>query len=210
MNHTEAANIVREQWEKVVGRPATKPEILFTMAVAWLETQYGRVGQHGKLAEQGKYNWANVERPREGDTCPEGWAAGIDWEEKGGNRPVCFRVFASDAEAAAELIRNLAKRHWPVVKAIADEGTPEAVAHAMKVAPAYYTGDEALYAKFLRNAIVTIGKGLEAEQSGVTLPIAQASKPPSSSIGLQLMIGGIIGVVAVRRFVVGAARVKQS
>lgn len=160
VSHTQAADIIKAEWPKVWGRPPTHNEIIFTQAIAWLETNYGRAGQHGKLAEQGQYNWANIEKARSGDVCPEGWAPGIDQ----GN--VCFRVYPSDEEAARGLIEKLTKSHWPVIAAM-QEGSPEAVARAMKVKPAYYAADEALYAKAIRNSLSVMKQSPDAAPRSV-------------------------------------------
>lgn len=160
VTHAQAADIIRNQWFAVHGRSPTHNEIVFTQAVAWLETNYGRAGQHGKLAEQGKYNWANIEKRRTGDTCEEGWAPGVDQ----GN--VCFRVYPTDEEAARGLIQKLTKSHWPVIAAM-QEGTPQAVAHAMKASPAYYTADESLYATAIANALRNMGETPQAAPRSV-------------------------------------------
>ncbi len=92
--------------------------------------------------------------------------------------PVCFRAFPSDVEAAAYFISVLTKGHWPVVAAM--EGSPEDVARAMRVPPAYYAGpagteDEkaAYYAKAITNAIHAIGSSPPpaASASGISLPV---------------------------------------
>ena len=179
--HAQAAAIIREEWPKIHGREATNNEVLFTQAVALLETGYGRAGQHGEFAKQGLFNWANIEKIRQGDTCEPGWVAGKDQ----GN--VCFRVYPSDNEAASALIKTLTTRHWPVIEAIRDEATPEAVAHAMKVKPAYYAADEALYAKAIGNAIKSIGQPIQ--QSKAQEAATTAAK--SISTGTTLAVGGI-------------------
>lgn len=181
LSHATADKIIREEWQKVHGRPPTENEVMFTQAVAWLETNYGRAGQHGKFAEQGLYNWANIEKKRTGDTCPEGWVAGKDQGD------VCFRVFPTDNEAASALISTLTKRHWPVLQAMADPGTPEAIAHAMKVAPAYYGADEALYAKAIANSLRAMGKSPNMPSAAPKAVAANLTK----SAWPKLAIGGL-------------------
>lgn len=180
LSHATADKIIREEWVKVHGRQPTENEVMFTQAVAWLETNYGRAGQHGKLADQGLYNWANIEKKRTGETCEPGWAPGKDQGD------VCFRVYPTDNEAANGLIVTLTKRHWPVLQAMADPGTAEAVAHAMKVAPAYYGADEALYAKAISNSLRAMGKTPNA-----TLPPAAPKEVAATtkSFGKELVIG---------------------
>jgi hypothetical protein len=150
--HTQAYAIIRDEWPAVFDRLPTNNEILFTQAVAYLETGYGRIGQHGKLAAQGLYNWANIEKQAvPGEDPPEGWAAGIDSAQN-----VWFQVFPSDNLAARALIRTLMKRHWPTLQAAADPATPEAFAHAMKAPPAYYSAPEDKYAAAIRNSLAAI------------------------------------------------------
>lgn len=182
VSHAQAADIIRNQWFAVHGRSPSHNEIIFTQAVAWLETNYGRAGQHGKLAANGQYNWANIEKARSGDVCPEGWAPGVDQ----GN--VCFRVYPSDEEAARGLIEKLTKSHWPVIAAM-QEGTPEAVAKAMKVKPAYYAADEALYARAIQNSLNVM------KQSPVAAPRSVAAVTKSH--------GPIIAIGSVAAFAFG-------
>lgn len=181
LSHATADAIIREEWQKIYGRPPTENEVMFTQAVAWLETNYGRAGQHGKFAEQGLYNWANIEKRRVGDTCEPGWVAGKDQGD------VCFRVFPTDNEAAAALITTLTKRHWPVLQAMENPGTPEAVAAAMKVKPAYYGADEALYAKAIANSLRAMGKTPNMPSAAPKVVAANLTK----SLGTKLAIGGI-------------------
>lgn len=157
MTHAEAAQIIRAAWRKVHGTDPSDLDVLFVQAVSWLESHYGRhPGQHANWASQGLYTWGNIERiPNKDGSCPDGYYPGKD----AGNAR-CFLLRHSDAEAAEDVVRNLTKRHWPVAAAIQSEGTPEAVAHAMKVAPAYYEAPEAKYAAGLRNAIKAIGQNL--------------------------------------------------
>lgn len=166
LTHAAANQILRDEWTKVWGRPATDAEIMFIQAVAWLETNYGRAGQFASWPDDGDYNWANLEKTPDADgTCPVGWRLGKD----GGNDR-CFRVFASDNEAANALIKNLTKRHWPTVEAIASEGTAEAMAHAMKAAPAYYEASELAYASALKNAINAFGLPQPPQPSRIIPP----------------------------------------
>lgn len=157
LSHGEAREILQTAWRLNHGRYPTETELLYTQAVALLETGYGRAGQFGALAARGQYNWGALERRRLADgTCPEGTAPGSDVGQ------VCFYVFDSDLHAATAFVRNLTKRHWPTVQAM--QGSPEDVARAMRVSPAYYSGypgtEESkvnFYATAIRNAIRRIG-----------------------------------------------------
>lgn len=177
LSHAEANRIVREQFEDVVGRPATDLEAIYIQAVAWCESNYGRAdGQHSRWIDQGLYNWANIEKGTNADGgCDPGWVPGKD----GG--PRCFRVFQSDDEAAEALISNLTKRHWPVLQSIAREGTAQGVAHAMAAAPSYYypatQTDENRYANCLRGAVNEIKKHLSPSDQ----PVIPPSKARESS-----------------------------
>jgi len=204
LSHTQAAQIVKEEWRKIWDREPSKLETLYMLAVAWLETHYGRIGQHLQFAERGLYNWANIEKPQNADgTCPPGWEPGKDWDIQ--KTKVCFRVFQSDNEAANALIRNLTKRHWPVIDAIQLDGSPEAVAHAMKrgfdgnygTNGAYYTAPENIYAQSIRNAIAAINQGLIQENPNLILP-NQTQKTDDNLFALfaGITIIGGIGYVA--------------
>lgn len=158
MNHSAAAAIIRSAWRRVHGRDPSAAERSFAQAIAFLETGYGRAGQHGKLAAVGLYNWGNVELARESDgPCPEGWAPGVDVG------PVCFRVSTSDEEAAAVFLRALTLRHWPVIEAMSGDAWD--VAKAMRAPPAYYAGTGgteaeriASYAAAIRGALRAMGE----------------------------------------------------
>jgi len=159
LSHAQARDIVAQAWRQVHGRAPTEAELAFTQAIALLETGYGRVGQFAAMADRGQFNWGALERamPASG-VCPPGTVPGQDI----GN--VCFLVFSSDVDAAAQFVRTLTKRHWPVIQAMNDVGTPEAVATAMRVPPPYYTGRSGsnedrinAYAAAIRNALGQIG-----------------------------------------------------
>lgn len=159
MTHSEAAAILRQAWKQVHGRDPSASELLFAQAIALLETGYGRSGQFGALAAQGKYNWGALERRRVGGACPPGTEPGSD------QGAVCFLVFDSDELAAAAFLRNLTTRHWPVLRAM--RGSATDVARAMRVSPAYYTGTAFSedgkvreYATAIENAARAIGSPL--------------------------------------------------
>lgn len=161
MTHDEARQIIEASFQRIQGRSPSRAETVFCQAVAWLESNYARApGQHARWASQGLYTWGNLEKVA--SVCNPPWYPGSD---AGNSR--CFLLRGSDAEAADDMVRNLTKRHWPVLQAIATEGTPEAVAQAMKVAPAYYEAPVATYAQGLRNAInaITAGAGIPSSPS---------------------------------------------
>lgn len=139
MKHSEATPIVREAWRKVWLREGTPNEILYSQAIAAFETGYGRLGQFGELAKQGKYNWGAEQKPINSDgTCPTGFAKGIDQGK------VCFYVFPNDIEAASAFLRTLTKSSMRPDVVSSMKGTPEDVAKAMRgINPpktSYYAG----------------------------------------------------------------------
>ena len=186
VSHADANRIVREQFRKLLGREATDLEAIYIQAVGWLESHYGRApGQHAAWADEGFYNWANIEKnPNSDGSCSEGWAIGKD-----GSNTRCFRVFSSDSEAAQALVRMLTKRHWPVLQAIAAEGTPEAVAKAMKATSSpkafdsYYESSAAGYAAGIRGALNTIGKEIPVPKFEPSQHVTPPSRRSAESSG---------------------------
>lgn len=133
LSHLEAWQIVADAWRDEHGRSPSYKEALYTQAIALLETGYGRAGQFRAFSDRGLHNWGALERHRNADgSCPEGTAPGTDLGQ------VCFFVYPSDREAARAFIRTLTKKHWPTIAAM--RGSPEDVARAMRVPPAYYGG----------------------------------------------------------------------
>ena len=172
LSHAQAANIIVQAWQRVHGRAPTHNELVYTQAVALLETGYGRLGQFGLLAARGQFNWGALERRRNADgTCPPGTAAGTDLGQ------VCFFVFPDDVSAATAFIKLLTKGHWPTIPAM--KGTAEDVATAMRAPPPYYTGTAhteaekiSAYANGIKNALKTIGATPKKESGGGSgLPI---------------------------------------
>ena len=158
LSHTQAARIIGDAWRRVHGRAPTLAERVYTQAIAYLETGYGRAAQFGPLADRGYYNWGALQtRAPVGGECPTGTVPGSD------QGSVCFYVYRSDDAAAEAFIRTLTTRHWPVVAAM--RGSPEDVARAMRVPPVYYVGTTgsnedriARYASAIRGAIGRIGE----------------------------------------------------
>lgn len=133
------APIARSAWEKVHGRAASENEVAFVLAIADLETGFGRIGQFAKFAAQGKYNWGALETRAQGGSCPAGTLPGNDLGS------VCFYVYDSDEAAAKAFIWNLtanpkfAARNAAVLAAM-KTGDPTEVARAMRVQAPYYSG----------------------------------------------------------------------
>lgn len=168
MTHAQARQIIIRAWRRVHGRDPSESEILYTQAVAWLENQYGRAGQFAAFAANGQFNWGSLERRKTGETCPPGTVEGSDLGT------VCFFVYPTDEEAAAAFIRNLTARHWPTIQAM--RGSPEDVATAMRVRPAYYEGYSGsenqriqTYANAIRNSIRAFGANIPSNQNSNSL-----------------------------------------
>ena len=174
MTHAQAREILRTAWRQVHGRAPTEAELTYSAAIASLETGYGRAGQFGALAARGQYNWGALERRRSADgTCPPGTAPGSDVGQ------VCFYVFDSDVEAAAAFLRTLTVRRPAVTAAM--RGSPEDVARAMRLSPAYYEGppgDEdakvRYYASAIRRNIAAAGRPVPSGGNGGGLSLGTA------------------------------------
>ena len=191
MTHAEAREIIRRAWRRVHGRDPSERELVYAQAIAALETGYGRSGQFAAMAARGRYNWGALQRPRNSDgSCPSGTEPGFDVGAK------CFLVFDSDEEAAAEFLRLLTTRHWPVVQAM--RGSPEDVATAMRVRPAYYEGlggseqDRiSYYARAIRNAAAAAGSNLQGASAAIPGAV------PWASLGL-LAVGTYLWMTATK------------
>lgn len=161
----QASDILTQAWRAVWGRSPTQRELTYSLAIAWLETGFGRAGQFGTLAAQGQYNWGALERvPGPGGVCPPGTAGGQD---AGNSR--CFYVYGSDVAAATAFIHTLTKTHWPGVVPAMNSGSPTDVANAMGQPPAYFEAPAATYAAGIANA---------AKHIGVSIPSPSGSAVP--------------------------------
>ena len=194
-DHVNATPVIREAWKKIHNRDASPLETLYTQAIASLETGYGRIGQFGNLAAQGKFNWGGLQKAVNADgTCPDGFALGKDQ----GN--VCFFVFPSDIDAAAQMIKELTLSRLRPGVIDSMKGSPEDVATAMRGndlgkppeqnRTAWYEGirgtPEAdrikFYANLIRSHAKTIGGALS--KHGIVIE-------NSSAIGTAMVLLGI-------------------
>ena len=156
-----ADDALAQGWQQVWGRAPTAGERVYALAIANLETGFGRTGQFGALAAQGQYNWGALERARSADgTCPAGTVPGSD---AGNSR--CFFVYPSDAAAAAAFVHTLTKTHWPGVVPAMNGGTPTDVANAMKQAPAYFEAPASTYAAAIAGSLHSLGLAVPAASS---------------------------------------------
>lgn len=196
MNEREAHAIVDQAWRNVHGRSPSALESLYAQAIARLETGYGRAGQFAAMAARGQFNWGALERrPGSDGACPAGTAPGRDQGD------VCFFVFPSDVAAATEFVRNLtgplgrlAARNVGIVRAM--RGSPEDVARAMRVSPAYYAGFASTeegkvtaYATAIRRSSDAIAAG------GVPVPALTGGGSKTTAILLGLGLLGAAGYV---------------
>lgn len=142
-----AAAVMREAWSLVHGRAPNEGELLYSLLVAKHETSFGR-GWKGEMASSN--NWGAVQC---GQAAIAQGAQCIAWEDThpdGRKYQVGFRKYASAAEGAADVVRNLTKQRpsvWEVMKA---KGPLADFARAMRV--------ERYYGGFCPNATKAGGK----------------------------------------------------
>lgn len=187
LTNAQARQIIAQAWQLEHGTPPSQSQLDYTQAIALFETGYGRIGQFAKFADNGQFNWGALQRQRNADgSCPAGTTPGSD----SGN-PRCFLVFPSDLDAARRYIWELtknpahAKRVASTLFAM-DGGTPEDVAEAMKIAPAWYEAPIATYAAAIRNSLARIG-------SAVPVGTTSSNTIPSTSKLVPLLVGGALG-----------------
>lgn len=178
-DHAGATPIVRDAWLKLWNREGTPNEILYSQAIASFETGYGRLGQFADFAKQGKYNWgAEQKKPNADGTCPVNYIHGQDQGQ------VCFRVFNSDVDAAANFLRTLTKSSLrpDVVSAMA--GSPEDVAKAMRgpnpPAGAYYAGNPNTTEE---QKVQTYADGIRARAKQIGTSLSNAPLNPPNLVG---------------------------
>jgi hypothetical protein len=138
LSHAEARPIVIAAWQDLWGRDPTEREVAYSMAVASLETGYGRIGQFAAHAAQGQFNWGALEgRVDANGNCPPNMFKGSD------QGTVCFFSFPTDQAAAKAFLKTLTQsfpsRAAAIVQAMND-GDATDVARAMRTPPAYYAG----------------------------------------------------------------------
>jgi len=193
LSHTQAADILRQAFQLVQGRPPTSRELLFTQAIALLETGYGRIGQFAKMADQGIFNWGALTKGRQQDgQCPAGSFPGQDTDAQGNVIDVCFFGFKSDLEAATSFVRTLTKTHWPNVIPAMNSGDSLDVATAMTQAPAYFVAPVETYAAAIASKLKVLGQALP-DVVVPSLPSTSASTKKNVAL---VAIGGVSLVAA--------------
>lgn len=190
ITNAQAREIIRQAWQLEHGRPPTQSELDYTQAIALFETGYGRIGQFARLSAEGKFNWGALQRSRNPDgSCPAGTEPGSD----SGNAR-CFFVFPTDVAAARRYIWELTKNPARATRVAAtldamQNGTPEQVAAAMRIAPAWYETSVQNYAAAIRNGLRNIGS-----TAPVGRPVSSPLAPTGSSISLTpILLGGALG-----------------
>ena len=168
LSHAQARSILASAFQSVMGRSASISELSYSQAIAWLENGYGRAGQFAAMAADGDYNWGSLHARGSPPDCPAGSRAGSDQGQ------VCFQVYPTDEQAAAAFLRVLVRNRPSVLAAMS--GSPEDVAHAMKVS-GYYTAPESTYAAAIRSAVKATGgtTGSSSSSSLVLLALAGAA-----------------------------------
>lgn len=177
LSHAAAHAIVIDAWRQLWDRDPTEREVVYSMAVASLETGYGRIGQFGRLADQGGFNWGALETRRSADgSCPSGTMPGSD------QGSVCFYVFPDDTAAAKAFLRTLTKsfptRAAAIVAAM-NSGTPTDVARAMRTPPAYYAGVAATE----EGKVAAYASAIQAQLNAITGGGLPAPDQPASGGG---------------------------
>lgn len=131
-----AANVMREAWSLVHGRAPSEGELLYSLLVARLETSFGR-GWSGAMANSN--NWGAVQCGKlalsQGAQC----APWKDTHPDGTKYDVGMRVYATPAEGAADVVKNLTKYRPGVWEVMKKKGSLTDFARAMREEK-YYGG----------------------------------------------------------------------
>jgi len=193
MTHAEARRIIEDAWRRVHGRDPTGLEASYTQAIAWLENKYGRAGQFAAFAANGQFNWGSLHARGSPPDCPPGSVEGFDV------RPVCFLAFPDDVSAAAAFVRTLTKSGGTTAERTAATldamgGTPEDVATAMRIRPAYFEGPPGTEDEKVTAYAGAIRRALSDVSSGAPVPaIPSASTARRSSVLPWLLLLGAVG-----------------
>ncbi len=200
MLHSEARDILKSAFQKVVGRAPTDQELGYCQAVAWLETLYGRGGQFSKLVAKGVFNWGALETKKGADgNCPPGTALGQDVGE------VCFYAYPTDKDAALAFLSVLltgsrapgSSPHADVLAAMA--GSADDVANAMK-SHGYFGASVDQYAAAIRNAQATTSAPGGITDAGLVFrtPSPPGGQQPSQVAWYKkpiVLAGGVVAVL---------------
>jgi hypothetical protein len=206
-DHAGARRVLYAAWLRVMGRPATMPEIQGVQAIALHETGYGQLGFFPK-----SHNWGAVQCPGTwgATACPAGCIMGKDslppaaGKTDAVTKPVCFRSYPEDVAGAVDLVRNLTTARPRTMKALAT-GDADQIAAAM-YAERYYTGTSkvpaaniAVYAGGIARRSSEIAKNLH---ENVRVARHGSATPPAGiamHLGTAVPLAALFGVIAFRR-----------
>jgi hypothetical protein len=150
MTHTEGRSVLLAAWPLVTSEAPTRPELQIAAAVAVLETSYGTswTGDGAGSNNWGAIKCVSVPRPPCEPDCFASLDRGGEW---------CFRRYASPAEGAAAVVRQLTVRR-PTVWAAMRAGDVRRVALEMS-RTGYFEADARAYGE----ALVALVRGIAAE-----------------------------------------------
>ncbi len=175
-----ARGVLTRAWAKY-GTP-TAPALQAAQAIARLESGggYGVTGTSDP-AWQGSNNWGAIKCtgtgvPPCGDTCFEH----VDTDGQGQVGIYCFQKYATPDDGAAGFLHELMRR--PMVAANLGSGNANAIAQAMKHAPAYMGLSAIAYGRLIALRAQQVAKAI-GEPLYVTL-----TGPSSSSSGIELLL----------------------
>lgn len=208
-------------WQKVhPGTTPTLPEIQAIQGWAYVESRYGGWANHKKCGNNGvgSNNWGSVQKCKPctepgayccknlDGQCPEGTFQCGDYDAShNANYSVCFLKYATPADGAAGIIKNMTsyrKKTWAAIKT----GNAEAIATAM-YDEKYYGGFGATREirieggiKALTEATTVIAKALGEEQvvkrGGGTPPAQSGTSDGDTSSSSGIVAFGVLAFAA--------------
>ena len=199
MADREARTFIRGAFE-LRGLPApSSAELQGIGAIGRFEGRYGE-------ALGGANNWGAVQcgaRP----PCPPGCAEFTDRDAEGNPYQACFRIYASHAHGAADMLREVYRR--PGVPEAMRAGNATLVAERMR-AGGYFEAPAELYARLIANNAATIatnlGERLAIDLDGVSPLPTSKPRPPSGPHPLVLVAGVGLLLWGFTRWQAGGAR----
>ena len=198
-SHAWARGIVKEAFVKALGRKPSEREIQAVQAIAFLETKYG---QAWSGAMKGSKNWGAVQasKPKIGEggsyVCPIGTAPHGDSDPNIGKYVTCFRVYETDVDGAADLIKVMfgrkpaATRRGPTIAQALKSGNIDKVSAAMWV-NGYYGGVKEAVRDRISDHASAIEGGVKAsaKAQGIKPAIARKGLKPND-VAFRLMKDG--------------------
>lgn len=127
LSHRAARSIIVGPISQYLGRPPSLIEIQVPQSIAYMEGHYGHDYQN---AEESALNWGSVHCKAPHPPCP-GCFVAKDVSPKSGKRyDACFRIYATDEEGAADLVREVYRRR--IVREAIPSGDSLHIADAME------------------------------------------------------------------------------